>query len=259
MKSHLFVPCSGLFALTLFLTVPLDAQTTSPSAHPAAELIGKNDLAAAEALLEPLTGDGSQDAAAFFQLGSLRLKQQRAGDAVAAFEKAGTLDPGKAEYFSHYAIALSTKMQGTNIMSQAMLAPRMKKAFERSLALDPNHLAGLIGLARYYAGAPEIAGGSLEKATEFAERVRKQNPFLGALELGHVAERADDPATALAHYEAAGRLQPNNAALHASAGRMLAKLGRSDEARARFARALELDPRRESASKALAELGPAKQ
>src|SRR5690349_15589368 len=115
----------------IFLLGTLAAQPPSP-ADQAAEAINKNDLAAAEALLTTATAAESTDAAAFFQLGNLRTRQRRADDAVAAYERATKLDATKPDYFSQYAIALSTKMQGANIMVQASLAPKMKKAFDKS-------------------------------------------------------------------------------------------------------------------------------
>lgn len=253
MKSYPFFLASGRFTLALFLISALHAQTTAP-VEQAAGLIRKNDLAAAEALLTPLTQGESMDAAAFFQLGALRLRQQRPDDAVASYEIATKLDPTKAEYFFQYAAALSATMRGASFMAQAMLAPKMKKAFEKSVALDPNHVAALIGLSRYYSNVPEMAGGSLEKAKELAVRVQALNPFLGALELGKIAERGEDFAAALEQFDAASQLQPANAGPHAAAGRMLGKLGRNEEARHRFQRAIDLDPKLDSVRQALESL-----
>lgn len=250
MKSHPRLPSSARFACALLLAPAVFAQTPS-AAEQAAGLIRKNDLAAAEAVLTAATTGDSRDAAAFFQLGTLRLRQQRADDAVTAFEKATQLDATKPEYFSQYAIALGAKMPGANLMTQATLAPKMKRAFEQSLALDPHHLAGLIGLARYYSNAPEIAGGSPDKAREFARRIHTLQPFLGELELGTIAEREEEFSVALAHFDAASKLQPGHAGAHASAGRMLARLGRHAEARLRLERALEIDPKRDSIRQAL--------
>lgn len=196
-----------------------------------------------------------EQAAELYRLGQLHTKEKRIDEAVSAFEKATRLDATRAEYFSDYAIALSTRLQSANFMMQAALAPKMRKAFAKSVELDPNHLPGLIGLARYYSNAPEIAGGSLTKAKEYAERIRALQPFTGELELGHIAERAEDLPAALGHFEAASKLQSRSATAQAAAGRMLTKLGRNKEARERLEKALELDPKRDSVRKALAALG----
>lgn len=183
-----------------------------------------------------------------------RLQQKKAKEAVEFAEQATKADPANPAYFSQLGVALSARMNEVNFIQMAGLSSKLKKAFEKSVELDPNHVPGLIGLARFYAGAPEIAGGSLAKAAEFATRVQKLDPFLGEIELGNIASKDEKYADALAHYEAAAQLRPGHAGVQTGCGRVLAKLGRKDEARARFETALKLNPELESAKKALAEL-----
>jgi Flp pilus assembly protein TadD len=243
---------TAAFAALLILTT-MQAQTAAPLDDARAALKA-NDLAGAESLLLPLTGAEAKDAAAFHALGQLRERQRNLKEAVAAYEQATRLDATQPEYFSALGIALSQRMGEMNFMQQAMVAGKMKKAFEKSVELDPKHLAGLIGLARYYTNAPEIAGGSLEKAKEFAARIAALVPFLGETEFGNIAEKGEDFAGALVRYEAALRSRPDDAGLLLACGRNLARLGRKDEARARFEAALRLNPNLESAKKALAGL-----
>jgi tetratricopeptide (TPR) repeat protein len=224
----------------------------------------KLPLAAAAALLLALVGHAqtpatptatpAPDAAALHQQSLESVKQKKFKEAAEFAEQATKADPTKPEYFSQLGVALSQRMGEVNFMQMAALSGRMKKAFEKSIELDPNHVAGLIGLARFHTNAPEIAGGSLVKAEEFAARVQKLEPFLGALELGRVAEKAEKPAEALAHYEAAAKANPKSAGVLAAAGRLLAQAGKKDEARARFEAALKINPEHEVAKKGLAEL-----
>jgi len=194
------------------------------------------------------------DAAALHQRGIELLQQKNAKEAVECAEQATKADPTKPEYFSQLGIALSQRINEVNFMQIPAISSKMRKAFEKSVALDPNHIAGLIGLTRFYANAPEIAGGSLEKAAEFAQRVQKIDPFLGATELGRVAEKGEDLPAALTHYEAACQLKPDSAGAHNACGRVLAALGRKDDARTHLEAALKLNPELESAKKALAAL-----
>ncbi|MEJ1973407.1 MAG: hypothetical protein WDM96_13380 [Lacunisphaera sp.] len=206
MKTKLLTAIFG--ALVLLTIAP--AQTPAPTSSPATA--------------------APVDAAALHQLGVERLQQKNAREAVAFAEQATKADPTRPEYFSQLGIALSERMDEVNFMQLPVLAGKLRKAFEKSITLDPNHVPGLIGLARFYAQAPEIAGGSLEKAAEFAARVRQIDPATGEAELGRVAERGEDFAGALAHYETAAQLKPDSAGRLSSCGRMLAKLGRKDEA-----------------------------
>jgi tetratricopeptide (TPR) repeat protein len=149
-------------------------------------------------------------------------------------------------------MALGMRMVEVGFMQQAMMAGKLKHAFAKAVELDPNDLAGLIGLTRFYLQAPAIAGGSLEKAKELARRVEQLDPFLGAVELGGIAEREEAFIEALKQFETAAALRPNLAGLQHQCGRMLAKLGRKDEARLRFEGALKIDPGFDAASKSLA-------
>jgi len=220
----------------------------------AAAALKAGDLAAAETLVTPLAAAGSTDAGAFHLLSQVRTAQRRAKDAVEAAEQAVKLDAAKPDHHSQLGVALSLRMGEVNFMQMAMLSGKMKGAFEKSVALDPNHVSGLIGLARFYTNAPEIAGGSPAKAREFAQRVHALNPALGSFELGRIAEREEKFEEALQHFEAVLAARPESAGAHYSAGSVLVKLGRKDEARARFEAALKYNPQLAAAQKALAEL-----
>lgn len=196
-------------------------------------------------------------AAAAHQAGKALLQEQKAKEAVAEFEKAIKLDATNPDYHADLGSAISRLMPEANFIQKAMLSGKMLKAFERAVELNPQHLGGLIGLTRYYSNAPEIAGGSMEKAAATATRVKAIHPFLGELEFANIAERNDDFAAALAHYTAAARINPQHAGARHGSGRMLVQLAKPDEARAEFAAALALKPDFDAARKALAALDAA--
>jgi tetratricopeptide (TPR) repeat protein len=211
-------------------------------------------LALATAAFAQAPATPPPDAAALHQRSIELLQQKNAKEAVELAEQATKADPTRPEYFSQLGVALSQRINEVTFMQMPAISGRMRKAFEKSVALDPNHISGLIGLTRFYTNAPEIAGGSLGKAAEIGQRLQKVDPFLGELELGRVAEKGEDLPAALAHYEAASQLKPDHAGAQTACGRVLAALGRKDDARARLETALKLNPDSESAKKALAAL-----
>ncbi|MBA4138318.1 MAG: hypothetical protein C0518_13480 [Opitutus sp.] len=244
---------SLLAALAAFVLFALGAHAQT-GLEKAAAALKAGDIAAADSIVTPLAATTPPDAVALHLLSQVRGAQKRTKEAVEAAEAATKADATKPEYYSQLGVALSMRMGEVGFMQMAMMSGRMKAAFEKSVELDANHVAGLIGLTRFYSNAPEIAGGSPAKAAGFAERVRALNPYLGELELARLAERSEDFATALARYDAALALRPENVGVHVAAGKVLAKLGRKDEARARFEAALKLNPAHEGAKKSLAEL-----
>ncbi len=240
---------------TLLASAAAFAQAPSPLENARAAL-AQNDLAAAEALLTPLVTGEKPDAAACHQLGLLRLRQGRAKDAIELLERATKLDATHADTFAALGMAVGTRMSQVSFMQQAMLSMKLKKAFAKAVELDPHNVSGLIGLARFYTNAPEIAGGSIEKARDYAARVKQIVPFLGELEYGNIAEHHEDYATALTHYEAAALAAPKNVDPHLAAARVLAKLDRPEDARQHLAAALEIAPAHPAAQTALAALPP---
>jgi predicted Zn-dependent protease len=242
-----------LAALAASCVIDLRAEAKSPVTQ-AASALKAGDIAAAESLVAPLAAVTPPDAAALNLLSQIRLAQRRVKDAVDAAEAATQADPTKPEHFSQLGAALSMRMGEVGFMQLAMLSGKMKSAFEKSVELDPKHVPGLIGLARFYSSAPEIAGGNLRKAADFAERVKVLLPHAGEFELGRIAEKREEFATALAHYEASLAIRADSPNVQVSAGRMLVRLGRKDEARARFEVALQQNPNHSVAKKALAEL-----
>jgi tetratricopeptide (TPR) repeat protein len=69
-------------------------------------------------------------------------------------------------------------------------------AFEKAIALDPNHVAARIGLSQFYLGAPGIAGGSVAKARAQGEALLalpdKRGEFQGRMVLGGIAAHESD-------------------------------------------------------------------
>lgn len=58
-----------------------------------------------------------------------------------------------------------------NILRQGMLAPKMKAAWEKAIALDSKNLGARLSLIQFYTQAPSLMGGSMDKAKEMARQI----------------------------------------------------------------------------------------
>jgi tetratricopeptide (TPR) repeat protein len=238
-----------LFACSL-LTFAAGAFAQSPTER-AEALLDKGEFLAAERLIESLALAKKPDPVAVWELSRVRTGQHQTEEAIRLAEKAIKLDSQQARFHAQLGMAIIEHMSEISRLDQSSWGNRMRKSFEKALALDPNNLVALAGLCRYYWSTAPANGGDLAKALQFAERIRKIDPLKGELELGAVQARKGDFPAALKHFETATELNPTHADAQISCGHVLLRLGRLREARERYEAALQISPKSETARAAL--------
>jgi Flp pilus assembly protein TadD len=120
----------------------------------------------------------------------------------------------------------------------------------KSLAINPH-----AGLAYHKLGTAYVRLGQLERALPFLRRAVELIEDARCLDsLGEALFLRGDYAGAVASFQAALRLAPEDPGLHCRLARPLARLGRAEEARTHYHAALRLDPGMRAAWSELAEL-----
>ena len=208
----------------------------------------------AEPALEALAATVPADPEVCAQLVLRRLEQKRNKEAVELAERAAEAAPNSAGLQSLLGRALGARIGELAFMQQGFVAPKMLRAFKRSVELEPNHVPGLIGLASYYLQSPASAGGSFEKAEEYALKVEVLDASNGARLRAEIRGRQGKWAEAAECYRKAIAAQPENAWLQAQLGHALAKAGDKAAAKAAFEAALQLQPDLAQAKEGLAAL-----
>jgi hypothetical protein len=108
----------------------------------------------------------------------------------------------EAEYHFWLGRSYGAKAAAADAIRQALLAPKIRQAFERTIALDPTHVQGRVGLVNFYLRAPAIMGGSVEKAYEHVHVVIGFDNIAGRLLLARFYEKTKQLAAAEAEYQA---------------------------------------------------------
>lgn len=136
--------------------------------------------------------EGSKDyAASRYWLGRIAFSEGRLDDAEEFLEDAIEQNDKVADYHYWYGSALGNIAQKSNMMKQGILAPKIKDAFERTVALDPTNMSAHWGLIEFYTQAPGFMGGSWDKAMETARGIMKIKKAEGYRALGIVNERQE--------------------------------------------------------------------
>lgn len=133
--------------------------------------------------------DSKDYAAAQYYLGRVAFDEKKYDEAEAFFEAAIDANNKVADYYTWYGNTLGTIAADANLFKQASLGPKMKSAWEKAVQLDPKTVGARESLIEYYLQAPAIAGGSVDKAIEMANEIKKIKPAEGHRQLGNIYYR----------------------------------------------------------------------
>jgi tetratricopeptide (TPR) repeat protein len=164
-----------LFLLSYVSAVLVSAQVDSTGIR----LIADKKYAEAAAFYSSAVEKDKKDAEAFYYLAVSLQRQQKLDEAEDAVDEAIDLNERVAKYHLTRGQILGMQAMTANVLSQGLLAPKIKNAFLKASELDPTNVEARQALYNYYVMAPGIMGGSEEKAFDQAKAVVKLDPFAG--------------------------------------------------------------------------------
>ncbi len=164
--------------LTAVLSVPLCAADPST-----ASLIEQGHYRRAQPILAERLKANPNDAQSWYEMSKVSSAFQHWDDAIQQAEKAVSLDHKSGEFQAALADAVVSKVGSSQagMFAKMSLARRFRKEVDLALQLDPNNLDANSDLLEYYLEAPAMAGGSVQKAFEIADRMVRANPVRGYL------------------------------------------------------------------------------
>jgi len=162
---------------------------------------------AAEKLLEDVEEESADYAAARYYLGRIAYAQKEYDDAADYFKEATEAKGGnQSDYFNWLGDTYGTIASDANVVRQGMLAPKMKAAWEKAVALDARNVNARYSLIQYYTQAPSFMGGSMEKAKEMARQIMAITPAQGHRALGNLYLKEKNMAAAEKEYVEMARI-----------------------------------------------------
>jgi tetratricopeptide (TPR) repeat protein len=197
--------------LLIILAIPLHLLALSP--------VGRTDVLRdlqqgradhALELLQPVTAPSSNDAEAEQLLCRLALQLERWDQAVAACQKAVSLDGNSSNNHLWYGRALGEKADRVSFIKAYGLAKRVKTEFETAVTLDPRNAEALSALGEYYTEAPAIVGGGKDKAAQVARKLDDTDRARAEELRGRLALSNKDTAAAEIHFRAAIAAAPRS-------------------------------------------------
>ncbi|WP_396164232.1 tetratricopeptide repeat protein [Flavobacterium sp.] len=189
---------------------------------------GKYTLA--KSLFENLLKENPNQLKAIEYLGDISIHFNEWDKAIGYYQKLKKLKPKEANYYYKYGGALGLKSKDGGKWVAIRLIGEMKDSFEKTIALNPNHIDARWALIEYYLQVPGLFGGSEKNAQHYADELIKLSPVDGYLSKGRIDEYFKRDKSAELHYIKAVELCGSKNTY----GRMLAlykvKLHKSDKA-----------------------------
>lgn len=107
---------------------------------------------------------------------------------VVYYKKLKQLKPSEANFFFKYGAAMGMKAKESNKLKALGMIGEIRRAFEKTIELNPKHIEARWGLMYYYMYLPGIFGGSETKAIRFSNELLKLSPVDGYLSRGQLDE-----------------------------------------------------------------------
>lgn len=120
-----------------------------------------------------------ESALANFYLGRIAFRGDDYDAAVEWFEKATELEKRNSNFHLWLGRAYGYQAQQAFIWQQLFLARKVKKQFEKAVALDTDNVLARWDLMEYYLKAPRFLGGSWEKAKAEAREIQQRDTAEG--------------------------------------------------------------------------------
>lgn len=201
------MPLHSALLLPLFAVVLLSAE---PGAS-AVTLFEQKQFPEAQAAFESRVASNPNDAEAHAYLGRLAMARQELEPALTHLSRAVELKPSSAEYQFLYGSICVQQAGKLGMSFKALgLVKRGRTAMEKAVELAPSEVGYRQGLIEFYAQAPGLAGGGLDKAYAQVEALRTVDPRAAAIAAAGLKLREKKPAEALALMEDLVRAQPDD-------------------------------------------------
>lgn len=171
--------------------------------------------------------------------------QMKAGDYKAAVKKIEAARDAGDESFETNELLIEAyymRMDQVGMLKKKSIAGKMKKALERSVAMQPKNSEALGNLAQFHMEAPGIAGGDKDEAKRLIDKIIGLDPVKGHKLGAELARIQDEPEAALSHIENALVLEPQNTALIQMKGVVQAAQGNYDLAITTFEACRAIEP-----------------
>lgn len=162
----------------------------------------------AEAAFNALVKANPSDDASLHYLSRLAKRKKDWAKTAELLEQCTKIAPKNPLYWVDLGEAYGQAANKASVFSAPGLAKKSRAALEKAIEVAPEDPRYRVALIEFHIKAPGIVGGSLAKAREQAEEIKKRDAFMGWMALGRIEESDKEWTKAELAYREADRLKP---------------------------------------------------
>ena len=211
MNNQFYIKSASLFLVLLivhFLSADSDAEFEK-----AVLLFENQQYSEAREILLEYVRKHNHHSEAWYYLSNIALRENRIDDAYDYIKQAIAIEES-SEVLSKYYLQLGNvygrMAMEASIFRKPARARSVRQSFETAVELDPDNNEARMGLIMFYTQAPGIMGGSMSKALEQVEEIKKRDPVQGHLALANIHRIKNDLEEAERECIAAREIDPAN-------------------------------------------------
>lgn len=196
----------ALALILLALPAPPAQADPPPAAEdlaPGVQLFDSQRFDEARAFFETYAAGHPKSAAAAFYLGRIHLEKKDGEKAADWLQRAVTLDRDNSDLHRWLARAYAVAAGQANSVARASYVRDARAELEKAVQLNPKNILAREDLINFYLRTPESLGGSVERARQEAEAMRKIDPVAGRMMLANLHFFQKDAAAAEQEYRKA--------------------------------------------------------
>jgi tetratricopeptide (TPR) repeat protein len=194
------LPVRELWLLSALLSPPSAAAHLEEATAEAQQEFAAGDYTRAATLLRTAADEDGHEAAVHYWLARCRYELGQYDQATESARRAVQLDPDRSEYHHWLGRALGRLAERSGWLSALSHAREARAEFETAVRLDPRNLQAQRDLIEFYALAPRIVGGGVQRAWRQAESLNAVDPVEGCLARAQLWTGEKQPARAEAEY-----------------------------------------------------------
>lgn len=180
---------SILALMVALLLVVCAAGATAVITSPARELLNEGRVDELVSAMNARLNANPNDAEAAHLMGRAYFQAERWDEAIAAHERAVSIDANNSDYQMWLARAYGEKADASSFVTALDFARKFRSTMERAVQLNPNNVLARSDLAEFYAQAPGMVGGGKDKAAAQADAVARLDPGVAAYIRAMIAEK----------------------------------------------------------------------